>query len=179
MDWKVSSRSGVSDSSRVREVGEMSVTLAPMISQMVIISWRVLLLALTFRSISSRPMRAFSSRVRTLMTSISLLSCFSTCSTTLLPLSTMMVMREMVGSSVTPTARDSMLKARRENRPVIRFSAPAWFSTRTEMVCFMASPPSLSRWCPHRGGPRRSAGRSPGRPGTGPGRRPAGPRPGR
>ena len=46
-----------------RELMLLKVTLAPMISQMVIISWRVLLLALTFRSISSRPMRAFSSRV--------------------------------------------------------------------------------------------------------------------
>ena len=59
------------------------------------------------------------------MTSISLFSCFSTCSTTLLPLSTMMVMREMVGSSVTPTARDSMLKALREKRPVMRLRTPA------------------------------------------------------
>ena len=75
------------------------------------------------------------------MTSISLFSCFSTCSTTLLPLSTMMVMRETVGSSVTPTASDSMLNARRENRPVIRFRTPAWFSTSTEMVCFMPLPP--------------------------------------
>ena len=31
MDWKVSRRSGVSDNSRVRDVGEMSATLAPMI----------------------------------------------------------------------------------------------------------------------------------------------------
>ena len=73
------------------------------------------------------------------MTSTSLFSCFSTCSTTLLPLSTMMVIREMVGSSVTPTARESMLKARRENSPVIRLSTPAWFSTSTEMVCFIFS----------------------------------------
>ena len=141
MDWKVSSRSGVSESSMVMELGEMSSTLAPMISQMVIMSWRVLLLAFTFKIISSRPMRLFSSRVRTLITSTSLLSCFSTCSTTLLPLSTMMVMREMVGSSVTPTARESMLKARRENSPVMRLSTPAWFSTRMEMVCFIRSPP--------------------------------------
>ena len=77
------------------------------------------------------------------MTSTSLFSCFSTCSTTLLPLSTMMVMRETVGSSVGPTASDSMLKARREKRPVIRFSTPAWFSTRAEMVCFIVPPPLI------------------------------------
>ena len=56
MDWKVSSLSGVSDNSMVKEVGEMSSTLAPMISQMVMMSFRVLLLAFTFRIISSRPM---------------------------------------------------------------------------------------------------------------------------
>ena len=56
MDWKVSSLSGVSDNSMVKEVGEMSSTLAPMISQMVMMSLRVLLLAFTFRIISSRPM---------------------------------------------------------------------------------------------------------------------------
>ena len=46
----------------------------------------------------------------------------------------MMVMREMFLSSVTPTARLSMLKARREKSPVMRLSTPARFSTRTEMV---------------------------------------------
>ena len=139
MASKVSMRSGVSDSSRVRELGEMSSTLAPIMSQMVMMSCRVLLVAFTLRSTSSRPIILSSGMVRTLMTSMSLFSCFSTCSTTLLPLSTMMVMREMVGSSVTPTARESMLKARRENSPVMRLSTPAWFSTRTEIVCFIFS----------------------------------------
>ena len=54
-----------------------------------------------------------------------------------------MVMREMVGSSVTPTARESILKPRRENRPDTLDRTPGWFSTSTDMVYFIETPDSF------------------------------------
>ena len=44
----------------------------------------------------------------------------------------MTVMRESDSSSVGATDRDSMLKPRRLNRPVIRDSTPGLFSTRKD-----------------------------------------------
>ena len=47
---------------------------------------------------------------------------------------TSMVMRETVGSSVVPTARDSMLYPLREKRRDTWERTPAAFSTRTDSV---------------------------------------------
>src|SRR5213082_1975976 len=46
-----------------------------------------------------------------------------------------MVMRDMLGSSVGPTLRVSMLKPRPLNMPAMRVSTPNLFSTSTEIVC--------------------------------------------
>ena len=74
------------------------------------------------------------------MTGMTLLSCFSSCSTMYSSPSTTMVMRETVGSSVMPTAKESILKPRRENRPETLESVPGWFSTSTDMVYFIGVP---------------------------------------
>ena len=47
---------------------------------------------------------------------------------------TSMVMREMLGSSVVPTAKDSTLKPFRENRREIWDNTPDSFSTSTDKV---------------------------------------------
>src|SRR5687768_9870903 len=65
-----------------------------------------------------------------LMTFTSLFSCFVTCSSGSSSTSTTTVMRDSPGISVTPTARDSMLKPRRANSPATRVSRPGLFSTR-------------------------------------------------
>jgi hypothetical protein len=44
-------------------------------------------------------------------------------------------MREIPGFSAGPTARLSILKPRRANRPAMRVSTPASSSTNTERVC--------------------------------------------
>src|ERR1035437_3650516 len=70
----------------------------------------------------------------TLMTSMSLLSCLSICSSTPSSPRATMVMRDMLSSSVSPTARLMMLKARPEKRPATRASTPGWFSTVTAII---------------------------------------------
>ena len=45
------------------------------------------------------------------------------------------VTREMSGRSVGETDRESMLNARRANRPAMRASTPGRFSTSTDSVC--------------------------------------------
>src|SRR5919202_6376555 len=67
----------------------------------------------------------------------SLLSCLVTCSRGEDSALTTIVMRETSGFSVSPTASESMLKLRRENRPETRASTPGLFSTRTESVCLL------------------------------------------
>src|SRR3954454_22897216 len=56
-------------------------------------------------------------------------------------------MREISGSSVGPTARVSMLKPRRLNRPAILASTPGRFSTRIERTCLrpLSAPAAASR----------------------------------
>jgi hypothetical protein len=49
--------------------------------------------------------------------------------------STTMVIREIPGSSVVPTARLSMLNPRRRNREETRFRTPGRSSTSAETVC--------------------------------------------
>src|SRR5215475_12739107 len=68
------------------------------------------------------------------MTLTSLLSCLVTCSSAVPSTLTRMVMREISGCSVGPTASDSMLKPRRLNSPDTRARTPGLFSTRTDSV---------------------------------------------
>ena len=51
------------------------------------------------------------------------------------------VIREIFGFSVGPTANESMLYARRENNPATRARTPGEFSTRTERVCVLIRAP--------------------------------------
>ena len=53
---------------------------------------------------------------------------------------TWIVIREMPGCSVGPTASDMMLKPRRENRPETRASTPGLSSTSTDRVWRSISP---------------------------------------
>src|SRR6478752_5481936 len=73
----------------------------------------------------------------TLRTSTSLLSCLVTCSSGNSSTSTTTVIREMSECSVGPTARESMLKPRREKRPAMRARTPGLSSTRTDRVCLL------------------------------------------
>ena len=52
---------------------------------------------------------------------------------------TTIVIREISGCSVGPTASESMLKPRRLNSPAIRARTPGLFSTRTDRVCVGSS----------------------------------------
>ena len=79
-------------------------------------------------------MCALSLRSTTLITSTSLFSCLVICSMISSEPLVTMVMRETVSSSVGATVRDSMLKARAENSPEMRDSAPASFSTTRESM---------------------------------------------
>src|SRR5215467_6460129 len=77
-------------------------------------------------------------------TLISLLSCLVTCSSGWSAQLTTIVIREISSCSVGPTARESMLNPRRENRPAARTSRPGLFSTSTDSVCLLmlVLPPS-------------------------------------
>ena len=100
---------------------------------------------------SSRSTRSFPVRSDTLITSMSLFSCFMTCSICASSPIQTMVIRLIPGSSQVPTARLSILKPRREKSPVTRESTPARFSTRIERECgFMNYYPQSSRYLPHR-----------------------------
>src|SRR5215469_11834300 len=70
---------------------------------------------------------------------MSLLSCLVTCSSGCSSQFTTIVMREISSCSVGPTASESMLKPRRENRPAMRTRTPGLFSTSTESVCWLMS----------------------------------------
>ena len=96
--------------------------------------------ALTLNSASSRSMADVSVRSVILNTLTSLLSCLVSCSYASSSAFTMMVMRDMVGSSVGPTDSESMLKPRRETMPVTRESTPGLFSTKTDRMCFIGTP---------------------------------------
>src|SRR5690606_15216512 len=83
----------------------------------------------------SRCTEAAGSSSTILMTLTSLFSCLVTCSSGSRSTSTTTVIREMPGTSVTPTARDSMLKPRRAKSPATRVSRPGLFSTRRLRTC--------------------------------------------
>ncbi len=102
--------------------------------------------ARTFASISSRSTAVPESCSRILITLISLFSCFVTCSSGLDSTFTTIVIRESPSVSVGPTASESMLNPRAENRPATRVRTPGLSSTRTESVCrLMRSVPPPGR----------------------------------
>src|SRR5919112_3353090 len=97
---------------------------------------RVCRSARTLTSSSSRCTDAEGSSSTTLITSTSLFSCLVTCSSGRSSTSRTTVIREISGCSVGPTASESMLNPRRENRPAMRARTPGLSSTRTDRVCF-------------------------------------------
>src|SRR4029453_13074721 len=105
--------------------------------------------AFTVTSMSSRSTASDGDSSTILITGISLLSCFVTCSSGADAASTTIVMRENRSSSVGLTASDTMLNPRRANMPDTRESTPNLFSTSTlRMWCctplpFMSVPPPL------------------------------------
>ncbi len=111
-----------------------STTRALKTSAMRMISSRWVASAFTLISRSSRSIAMSGCTLRTSITSISLSSCLTTCSTEWRVQSTRMVITERSARSVGPTARLSMLKPRRENRPETRDSTPGLFSTSTLSV---------------------------------------------
>src|SRR6478609_1853925 len=117
--------------------GETSTVLARNSWTISTIWERVSLSARTFTRTSSRWIAADGSSSTIFRTLTSLLSCLVTCSSGRSSTLTTMVMREMSGCSVVPTASESMLKPRRENSAVIRARTPGLFSTRTESVCLV------------------------------------------
>mgnify|MGYP001514689470 CR=1 FL=1 len=68
------------------------------------------------------------------MTSSFLFSCFSICSKVRSSPELTMVMQDTAWSSVSPTARLSILKHLRENRPATLHRTPERFSTSTEYI---------------------------------------------
>ena len=72
---------------------------------------------------------------RTLTTVTIFSSCLRICSRTRSSPWTTTVIRESWASSVSPTARLSMLKPRDENIPDTCASTPGWFCTRAESMC--------------------------------------------
>src|SRR5262245_46634363 len=67
-------------------------------------------------------------------------SCLRTCSRTASSPWTTKVMRERLASSVSPTARLSMLKPRDANMPETWASTPGWFCTRADKTWRILSP---------------------------------------
>src|SRR5919198_2465621 len=121
--------------SMVTASGETSTVLARKSWTISTIWERVSLSARTFTRTSSRCTADPGSSSTIFRTLTSLLSCLVTCSSGRSSTFTTMVIREMSGCSVTPTASESMLKPRRENSAAIRARMPGVFSTRTESVC--------------------------------------------
>src|SRR5713101_8811279 len=108
--------------------------LARKMSTMLASSPRLRSSALTLMRTSSRSTCSVSVKSPTLMTQMSLFSCFSICSSTWSSPRVTSVMRDTVGSSVSATDRLSMLKPRPLNSPATRASTPNSFSTRMEMT---------------------------------------------
>ena len=121
-------------SSMATFLGCTSMILARKMSQICITSERDCALTLTRRRTSSRSTYSLSRKSSISMTSISLLSCLVTCSSTASSPMTTMVIRERLGSRVGPTLRVSMLNPRPLNIPAMRVSTPNLFSTKTERV---------------------------------------------
>src|SRR5438552_14116644 len=95
--------------------------------------------AFTFSNSISRSTWSSSERSVTLITSMSLWSCLSTCSMMKASPMTTSVIRDTDGSRVSPTDRLSMLYPRAEKSPATRESTPNLFSTSTAIVCFSTS----------------------------------------
>src|SRR5262245_37756535 len=127
--------SSVPVTSMTYERRDTSMILPRKMSTMLTISPRDRSSTATFTSTSWRSTWAVSVKSMTLMTAISLFSCFSICSSTWSSPRVTSVMRETVGSMVSATERLSMLKPRPLKSPATRARTPNSFSTRMEMVC--------------------------------------------
>src|SRR5436309_5784133 len=108
--------------------------LARKMSTMLASSPRLRSSAFTLMRTSSRSTCSVWVKLPTLMTQMSLFSCFSICSSTWSSPRVTSVMRDTVGSIVSATDRLSMLKPRPLNSPATRARTPNSFSTSTEMV---------------------------------------------
>src|SRR5262245_42848415 len=103
-------------------------------STMLASSPRVFSSTCTLMSTSSRSTCSVSVKSPTLITQMSLFSCFSICSRTWSSPRVTSVMRDTVGSRVSATERLSMLKPRPLNSPATRARTPNSFSTRIKMM---------------------------------------------
>ena len=112
-----------------------STILARKISANWMISARFSTAAETLNIAISRATVSSGSMSRIFSTLTSLCSCLVTWSIGWTAPSRVSVTREMLGSSVGPTASVSMLKPRREKRPAMRASTPGLFSTWIERMC--------------------------------------------
>ncbi len=97
--------------------------------------------AATLISASPRSTDSDGGRSDTEITSISLESWLITCASTRSSPSTTIVIRDISGFSVMPTARLSILYPRLLKSPETRASTPGLFSTSTASVCLMLPPP--------------------------------------
>ena len=91
--------------------------------------------ALTLMSIRSRSTKSSLLMSWTLTTVTTLSSCLRTCSSSASSPWTTKVMRERLASSVSPTARLSMLKPREASMPEMWARTPGWFCTRADRTC--------------------------------------------
>src|SRR3954454_15280978 len=149
-----SSLSDVPVTSMVTASGATSTTLARNSCAVSRTCERVCRSALTLTSSNSRCTDADGSSSTILMTLISLLSCFVTCSSGRSSTSTTTVIRETSACSVGPTASEWMLNPRRANSAATRVRTPGRFSTSTDRVCLLIGRPSLLA-VPRRGHPPR------------------------
>ena len=103
---------------------------------------RVVSVALTLTSSSSRNRLLPSSRQNTVFVSSSLKVWLNIWSITCASPRTEMVIREISGSFVADTVRESMLKPRLANKLETRASTPEWLYTNTDNTLFViVSPP--------------------------------------
>ena len=120
----------------------MSTTRPRNISTSSAISMRCCGLALTLMSIRSRSTKSSLLMSWTLTTVTILSSCLRTCSSSASSPWTTKVMRDRFASSVSPTARLSMLKPREASMPEMWASTPGWFCTSADNTCRISAPPS-------------------------------------
>src|SRR5689334_576203 len=117
--------------------GVESMTLARKISAIRKASARSSCRVWTLISAVSRETNSLSFRSTTLITSISLFSCLTICSTIRSSPDVTIVICDIEGSSVGATDRLSMLNPRPLKSPAMRDSTPNLFSTVTRIICSM------------------------------------------
>src|SRR5947209_4149703 len=131
---KASTFSPLPVTSSVIVLSVRSTTLARKTLAISMISSRVPGVTLTLISASSRSTAGVLSSDVARSTSTSLRSCLANCSVRSGAVSTTIVIREMLGSSVGPTDRLWMFTPRLRISPATRTSTPGAFCTSTEMV---------------------------------------------